>query len=93
MEARKKYNPGMTQDDIDSSNQPQEFKLTGKVKVRYAETKMVKDMRENFEKREKIAQRSSKTYRLVVYFVVWQSINAFAFCLFHFCIKTFLYNF
>ena len=69
MEARKKYNPGMTQDDIDSSNQPQEFKLTGKVKVRYAETKMVKDMRENFEKREKIAQRSSKTYRLVANFV------------------------
>ena len=77
MEARKKYNPGMTQDDIDSSNQPQEFKLTGKVKVRYAESKMVKDMRENFEKREKIAQRSSKTYRLVAYFVFWQCRNDF----------------
>ena len=63
MEARKKYNPGMNPDDMDAANQAQEFKMAGKVKVRYAESKQVKDMRENFEKREKIAQRSSKTYR------------------------------
>ena len=53
----------MNPDDIDAANQAQEFKMAGKVKVRYAESKQVKDMRENFEKREKIAQRSSKTYR------------------------------
>ena len=33
------------------------------VRVRYGESKMAKDMREQFEKKEKIAMRSSRTYR------------------------------
>ena len=36
---------------------------TAKVKVRYQETKLVRDMRENFEKEEKRAMRSSRAYR------------------------------
>lgn len=39
-----------------------------KVKVRYGETKQVKDMRENFEKAEKVALRSSRSYRWVNFF-------------------------
>ena len=34
------------------------------MKVRYAESKQVKQMREKFEKDEKIALRSSKTYKV-----------------------------
>ena len=34
-----------------------------KVKVRYTENKQVKDMRLNFERMEKHAMRSSRTYR------------------------------
>ena len=63
MEARKKYNPGIPVDELDGMDQDKGFHMSGKVKVRYVETKMVKDFRENFEKREKIAVRSSKTYR------------------------------
>ena len=63
MEARKRFNPGATQEEIQAANQAQSFNMAGKVKVRYAESKMVKEMRDNFEKREKVAQRSSKTYR------------------------------
>ena len=65
MEGRKFNNPGATQDDIDAANQAQSFNMAGKVKVRYAESKMVKEMRETFDEREKIAQRSSKTYRYI----------------------------
>ena len=35
------------------------------MKVRYAESKQVKQMREKFEKDEKIALRSSKTYKVI----------------------------
>ena len=63
MEARKKYNPGVPLDDMDGMGQDKGFHMSGKVKVRYVENKLVKDMREKFEKREKIAVRSSKTYR------------------------------
>ena len=35
------------------------------MKVRYAESKQVKQMREKFEKDEKIALRSSKTYKVL----------------------------
>ena len=63
MEARKKYNPGVPLDDMDAMGQDKGFQMTSKVKVRYVENKLVKDMREKFEKREKIACRSSKTYR------------------------------
>ena len=35
-----------------------------KMRVRYAESKQVKEMREHFEKAEKIALRSSKTYKV-----------------------------
>ena len=35
------------------------------MRVRYAESKQVKQMREKFEKDEKIALRSSKTYKVV----------------------------
>ena len=62
-------NAGITNED--------DGQKAAKIKVRYAETKMVKDMRENFEKREKIAQRSSKTYRLVAYSVFLQGRNDF----------------
>jgi hypothetical protein len=48
---------------MDGMGQGKKFNMSGKVKVRYVETRMVKDMREKFEKREKIAVRSSKTYR------------------------------
>ena len=37
------------------------------MRVRYAESKQVKEMRENFEKSEKIALRSSKTYKVKIY--------------------------
>lgn len=40
-----------------------EGQKAAKIKVRYAETKMVKEMREKFEKAEKVALRSSRTYR------------------------------
>ena len=36
---------------------------TAKMKVRYQETKLVRDMRENFEKEEKRVMRSSRAYR------------------------------
>ena len=36
-----------------------------KIKVRYVETKQVKEMREKFVKAEKVALRSSRTYRYV----------------------------
>ena len=36
---------------------------SGKVKVRYVESKHVRDMREDFERKEKTAMRSSRTYR------------------------------
>ena len=35
------------------------------MRVRYAESKQVKQMREKFEKDEKIALRSSKTYKVI----------------------------
>ena len=35
------------------------------MRVRYAESKQVKEMREKFEKAEKIALRSSKTYKVI----------------------------
>ena len=44
-------------------NSENEGQRTAKIKVRYAETKMVKEMREKFEKAEKVALRSSRTYR------------------------------
>ena len=37
-----------------------------KMRVRYAESKQVKEMREHFEKAEKIALRSSKTYKVKI---------------------------
>ena len=36
------------------------------MKVRYAETKQVRDMRETFERSEKIALRSSRTYKVIL---------------------------
>ena len=36
------------------------------MRVRYAESKQVKEMREHFEKSEKIALRSSKTYKVKI---------------------------
>ena len=41
----------------------QDAPKAAKIKVRYAESKQVRDMRENFEKAEKRAMRSSKAYR------------------------------
>ena len=41
----------------------QDAPKAAKIKVRYAETKLVKDMRENYEKAEKRAMRSSRAYR------------------------------
>ena len=38
-----------------------------KIKVRYVESKQVREMREKFEKKEKIAMRSSRTYRYEKY--------------------------
>ena len=35
------------------------------MRVRYAESKQVKEMREKFEKAEKIALRSNKTYKVI----------------------------
>ena len=40
-----------------------EGQKAAKIKVRYAETKMVKEMREKFEKAEKVALCSSRIYR------------------------------
>ena len=42
---------------------PDDGQRASKIKVRYAETKQVKEMREKFVKAEKVALRSSKTYR------------------------------
>ena len=50
MEARKRFNPGATQEEIQAANQAQSFNMAGKVKVRYAESKMVKEMRDNLPK-------------------------------------------
>lgn len=75
MEARKKFNPGANQEDIDAANQAQSFHTAGKVKVRYGESKMVKEMRENFDKREKIAMRSSKTYRYIENMMLGWNLN------------------
>jgi hypothetical protein len=35
------------------------------MKVRYAESKQVREMREQYEKAEKIALRSSRTYKVI----------------------------
>ena len=56
MSARKNNNPG-------GGGGSETGIVASKVKVRYGETRMVRDMRENFQKKEKIALRSSKTYR------------------------------
>ena len=40
-----------------------EGQKAAKIRVRYAETKMVKEMREKFERAKKVALRSSRTYR------------------------------
>ena len=42
------------------------FMIKVKMRVRYAESKQVKEMREHFEKAEKIALRSSKTYKVKI---------------------------
>ena len=50
--------------EISGHDESQEVKpKASKIKVRYAETKQVRDMRENFEKEEKRAMRSSRAYR------------------------------
>ena len=48
---------------ITGNDETQEAPKAAKVKVRYAETKQVRDMRENYEKAEKRAMRSSRAYR------------------------------
>ena len=48
---------------VSTSEAPEGPNRTIKVKVRYAESKHVKDMRENFERMEKHAMRSSRMYR------------------------------
>ena len=48
---------------------------SGKVKVRYVESKHVKDMREDFERKEKTAQRSSRTYRYLKSIEISSFIN------------------
>ena len=50
-----------------SNEDEREGQRATKVKVRYGETKQVKDMRQNFEKAEKIAMRSSRSYRYIYY--------------------------
>ena len=48
-----------------SNDANQEAPKAAKIRVRYAESKQVRDMRENYEKAEKRAMRSSKAYRYV----------------------------
>jgi hypothetical protein len=43
----------------------QEAPKAGKMKVRYQESRQVRDMRENYEKADKRAMRSSRAYRYV----------------------------
>ena len=56
-------NAGITNED--------EGQRAAKIKVRYAETKQVKEMRDKFEKAEKVALRSSRTYRYGKIFIIF----------------------
>ena len=47
----------------DGAGKSERSRMTGKIKVRYGESTNVKQMREDFERNEQRALRSSRTYR------------------------------
>ena len=62
----RKIKGGNTENDDDEMgglNQPEGAQTSSKTRVRYVESKHVKACRENFERMEKQAMRSSKAYR------------------------------
>ena len=57
------HNSEKYKDGMGEMKNIKESRISSKMKVRYVESKQVKDFRENYEKMEKQAMRKSRSYR------------------------------